>query len=79
MAEFVPQVSQTPTSVGELLLPVEGKCMMTGLNVIESGLYASECCLEEIWLDQDQCFPRCWTCKGLTKWELVELPKQLAA
>jgi hypothetical protein len=53
--------------------------MMTGLDVIESGLYVSECCLEEIWLDRDQSFPRCWICKGLTKWELVELPEQLAA
>jgi hypothetical protein len=53
--------------------------MMTGLDVIESGLYVSECCFEEIWLDRDQSFPRCWICKGLTKWELVELPEQLAA
>jgi len=48
--------------------------MMTGLDVMEPGLYASECCLEEKWLDKGQSFPRCWICKGLTRWELVDLP-----
>jgi hypothetical protein len=41
---------------------------------MEPGLYASECCLEEKWLDKGQSFPRCWICKGLTRWELVDLP-----
>jgi len=53
--------------------------MKTGLDVLESGLYVSECCLEEKWLEKDEIFPRCWICKGLTEWESVELPQQMAA
>jgi hypothetical protein len=53
--------------------------MKTGTDVNESGLYASECCLEEQWLEENQTFPRCWICKGLTRWEAVDLPLDLAA
>jgi hypothetical protein len=53
--------------------------MKTGLDVEESGWYVSECCLEEVWLEKDQSFPRCWICKGLTRWEIVDSPEQLAA
>ena len=53
--------------------------MKTGLDVEESGWYVSECCLEEVWLEKDQSFPRCWICKGLTRWESVDSPEQLAA
>jgi hypothetical protein len=53
--------------------------MKTGLDVPESGWYASDCCLEEVWLEKDQTFPRCWICKGLTRWESIDSPEQLAA
>jgi hypothetical protein len=53
--------------------------MKTGQDVIESGLYASECCGEEVALEKDEIFPRCVRCKGLSDWELVDLPQQSAA
>jgi hypothetical protein len=53
--------------------------MKTGTDVMESGLYVSDCCLEEKWLEKDQSFPRCWICKGLTLWESVDMPMDLAA
>jgi hypothetical protein len=53
--------------------------MKTGLDVMESGLYVSECCGEEVELVEDATFPRCVRCMGLTEWELVELPEQQAA
>jgi hypothetical protein len=53
--------------------------MKTGQDVNESGLYVSECCLEEKWLESGQTFPRCWVCKGLTTWESVDVPLQQAA
>jgi hypothetical protein len=53
--------------------------MKTGQDVLESGLYASECCGEEILLEKDTCFPRCSRCKGLSLWEMVDLPYEQAA
>ena len=53
--------------------------MKTGQDVIEPGLYASECCGEEVNLDKDASFPRCQKCKSLSKWELVDLPQESAA
>jgi len=53
--------------------------MKTGQDVIEAGLYASDCCGEEIKLDKDASFPRCLRCKGLSEWELVDLPAEEAA
>ena len=53
--------------------------MKTGEDVIETGLYASECCGEEIELEKDATFPRCRKCKGLSTWESVDLPEQQAA
>jgi hypothetical protein len=52
--------------------------MKTGLDVTETALYLSDCCLEETWLEKDQTFPRCWICKGLTTWESVDVPDRLA-
>jgi hypothetical protein len=53
--------------------------MKTGQDVLESGLYASECCGEEEMLEKDSSFPRCNKCKGLSKWEAVDLPSEQAA
>jgi len=53
--------------------------MKTGSDVVETGLYVSECCLEEKWLEKDQSFPRCWICKSLTRWEAAEVAPGLAA
>ena len=53
--------------------------MKTGLDVIEPGWYASECCGEEVLVAQDGTFPRCWICKGLARWESIDAPEQLAA
>jgi hypothetical protein len=53
--------------------------MKTGIDVSEPGLYVSECCLEEVWLEKGETFPRCWICKGLTSWEMVDVPVQQAA
>jgi hypothetical protein len=53
--------------------------MKTGQDVIQSRLYASECCGVEELLEKDASFPRCEKCKGLSTWEVVDLPQQNAA
>jgi len=53
--------------------------MKTGQDVIEPGLYVSECCGEEVQLEKDSSFPRCWKCKGLSNWEPVDIPAEEAA
>jgi len=53
--------------------------MKTGQDVLETGLYASECCGVEIILEKDACFPRCRKCLSLSMWEEVEAPEQKAA
>ena len=53
--------------------------MKTGQDVLEAGLYASECCGEEVMLEKDASFPRCSKCKGLSNWEIVDLPLENAA
>ena len=53
--------------------------MKTGQDVLEAGLYASECCGEEVMLEKDASFPRCRKCEGLSIWEAVDLPLESAA
>jgi hypothetical protein len=53
--------------------------MKTGQDVLETGLYASECCGEEQMLEKDASFPRCTKCMGLSTWEAVDFPLQQAA
>jgi hypothetical protein len=53
--------------------------MKTGQDVLETGLYASDCCGEEEMLEKDASFPRCMKCKALSTWELVDIPTQKAA
>ena len=57
----------------------QGVHMKTGQDVVEAGLYVTECCGEEVELRKDATFPRCVKCMGLTLWEIVELPEQKAA
>jgi hypothetical protein len=47
--------------------------MKTGSDVVRSGVYATECCLEETGLEKRQTFPRCPKCLGLTVWMSVRL------
>jgi len=58
---------------------LSGAPMKTGQDVMEPGLYVSECCGEEVLLDKDASFPRCLRCKGLSEWELVDTPEEQAA
>ena len=53
--------------------------MKTGQDVKETGLYASECCGDELELERDASFPRCTKCLGLSTWEPVDLPGLKAA
>jgi hypothetical protein len=53
--------------------------MKTGQDVKKPGLYASECCGEEVVLEKDASFPRCFKCKGLSIWEPVDIPFKEAA
>lgn len=53
--------------------------MKTGQDVVEPGLYVSDCCGEEVMLEEGASFPRCRKCSGLSLWELVDLPEQKAA
>jgi hypothetical protein len=48
--------------------------MKTGSDVLQNGLYASECCLKEAGLIKNQSFPRCPKCLGLTVWMSVQVP-----
>jgi len=45
--------------------------MKTSQNVFELGLYASECCGEELIFDTGDTFWRCPQCQHLCDWELV--------
>ena len=64
-------VRQTTTFLGER--------MKTGQDVVVTGLYASDCCGEEVLLEKDASFPRCVKCESLSTWELVDLPTEKAA
>jgi hypothetical protein len=46
--------------------------MKTGQDVRELGLYASDCCLQELLFDRDDSFSRCPRCSRLCEWELVD-------
>ena len=47
--------------------------MKTGENVFETGLYASDCCLQEILFEAGDSFSRCPRCASLSIWETVEI------
>lgn len=47
--------------------------MKTGENVFETGLYASDCCLQEILFEAGDSFSRCPRCANLSVWETVEI------
>ena len=47
--------------------------MKTGSDVVRSGVYATECCLEETGLEKRKTFPRCPKCLSLTVWMSVRL------
>jgi hypothetical protein len=44
----------------------------TGQDVRELGLYASDCCLQELFFDKDDSFSRCPRCLRLCEWEAVD-------
>ena|ERR1041385_3312830 len=46
--------------------------MKTSCDVREFGLYASDCCGEELIFNKDGCFSRCPRCERFCEWELVE-------
>lgn len=46
--------------------------MKTSEDVHDLGLYASECCGEELVFDSGDTFSRCPRCLHLCEWELVE-------
>ena len=45
--------------------------MKTGEDVRESGLYSSDCCVQELLFTENDSFRRCPRCSGLCEWELV--------
>jgi len=46
--------------------------MRTSEDAPQLGLYASECCLEELIYCEGDTFWRCPRCHGLCEWELLE-------
>jgi hypothetical protein len=46
--------------------------MKTSEDARELGLYASDCCGEELIFDENDCFSRCPRCERLCEWELIE-------
>ena len=54
------------------------KPMKTGQDVVEPGLYVSDCCNVEVELSKGASFPRCSRCSSLTTWEQGEDLEQAA-
>jgi len=55
--------------------------MRTSEDAPQLGLYASECCLEELIYCEGDTFWRCPRCHSLCRWELLECvvsPEELA-
>ena len=48
--------------------------MKTSEDVRKQGLYASDCCGEELIFAENDCFSRCPRCERLCEWELIENP-----
>jgi hypothetical protein len=48
--------------------------MKTGRDADRTGLYISECCLQELSVPSGEMLPRCPQCNALTVWELVNQP-----
>ena len=46
--------------------------MRTAETVTELGLYESDCCGEELILDDGDVFARCPQCDSVCGWELIE-------
>jgi hypothetical protein len=46
--------------------------MKTSQDVLEPGLYSSECCGSERIFEQQDVFERCPNCMSLCEWEFVE-------
>lgn len=46
--------------------------MKTGQDVRESGLYSSDCCLQELLFTEEDMFVRCPRCLGLCEWDLID-------
>jgi hypothetical protein len=46
--------------------------MNTSQRVHRLGLYASECCMNEVLFDRNDHFSRCPRCERLCSWDLVE-------
>jgi hypothetical protein len=46
--------------------------MKTSEDVRELGLYANDCCEEELIFDKGDTFWRCPRCQNLCRWELEE-------
>jgi hypothetical protein len=46
--------------------------MRTGETVMDLGLYATECCSEELIFDTGDQFGKCPKCQGLCIWEQEE-------
>jgi hypothetical protein len=46
--------------------------MRTSEDAVRSGLYASECCAEELVFYKHDTFWRCPRCHNLCEWELIE-------
>ena len=59
-----------------LMFVLSEKKFKTGQDVVETGLYVSDCCNDEVMLDKDASFPRCRQCSGLSNWELVDSPAE---
>jgi hypothetical protein len=60
---------------GIVRLGFQGNCeeknMKTSQDVLELGLYANDCCEEELIFDEGDTFWRCPQCQHLCRWELV--------
>jgi hypothetical protein len=50
--------------------------MKTGKLVQNNWLYASDCCLLEVFFKSGQSFSRCPKCSSLCDWEKVDIPSE---
>jgi hypothetical protein len=54
---------------------MEGE-MKTSETATELGVYASECCGEELIFDDGDTFSRCMKCNRLCEWEMIDVAKR---
>jgi hypothetical protein len=65
-----PASTRSLTREGHSKTTIKGITMRTAEDVYELGLYANDCCNEELIFDEGDTFSRCPRCHSLCNWKL---------